>query len=170
MQKQREKALLFCVSCFFVLFFFLVLVLVLFCFVCFLTECLIHVLFLDVTTRLTHGRALHRILCKAWHPVDLLYHNVPSMSSLSTLQVPFSFFSPGVYREMDQHSVHEKLAILSAPSCSTKQDEHFHELLVVYLKAIRRGVLTLLSVTKCPYTLFVNFTITSSEKFKQWRS
>ncbi|XP_074607314.1 uncharacterized protein LOC141860179 [Acropora palmata] len=133
-------------------------------------ECLIPVLLLDVTTRLTHGRTLHRILCKPWHPVDLLYHNVPSMSSLSTLQVPFSFFSPGVYREMDQHPVHEKLAILSAPSCSTKQDEHFHELLVLYLKAIRRGVLTLLSVTKCPYALFVNFTITSCEKFRQWRS
>ena len=109
-----------------------------FFFVClffFFTECLIRVLFLDVTRRLTNGRALHRILCKAWHAVDLLYHNVPSMSPLSTLQVPFSFFFPGVYREMDQQPVHEKVATLSAPSCSTKQEEHFHELLVVDLKA-----------------------------------
>ena len=77
MQKQREKALLFfAFLCFFFPFFFF-------------TECLIRELFLDVTTRLTYSRALHRILCENWHPVDLLFHNVPSMSSLTTIHVPF---------------------------------------------------------------------------------
>ena len=60
------------------------------------------------------------------------------------------FLFPGIYGEMDQDPVHEEVAILSAPSCSTNQDEHFHELLVIDFKAYRY-MLMLSDMASCLY-------------------